>query len=84
MSLLWPEGLPLTVECAGDATPLRLRLQGGWHTVAVVSARWRVRQGWWRAGYWREYVTVATHGRLLLTLARDLPAGTWRLVYLHD
>lgn len=84
MSLFWPEGLALVVSCAADATPLRLRMHGRWHTVTLVGARWRVRRGWWRGGAWREYVTVATESRLLLTLGRDVPHGMWRLIALHD
>jgi hypothetical protein len=84
VSLVWPDGLVLRVECATDATPLRLRMHGRWHSVAAVSVRWRIRRGWWRGGHWREYITVATQSRLLLTLGRDLPGGTWRLVYVHD
>jgi hypothetical protein len=84
MSHVWPDGLPLEVVCDELGAPQRLRLRGGWHSVAEVAARWRVRKGWWRAGRWREYITVATTGRLLLTLARELPDGGWELLYLHD
>lgn len=84
MSHVWPDGLPLDVVCDAEGTPLRLRLRGGWHHVAEVGARWRVRKGWWRAARWREYVTLATAGHLLLTLARELPDGPWELLYLHD
>jgi hypothetical protein len=81
---VWPDGLPVEVQCDGHDTPLRLRLQGRWHAVAEVSVRWRVRRGWWEQGRWREYVTVASSGHLLLTLARELPTGAWTLLYLHD
>lgn len=84
MSHLWPEGLPLEVRCDELGAPARLRLRGSWHAVSEVAARWRVRRGWWRAGPWREYVTVATAGGLLLTLARDLPGGPWAVIILHD
>lgn len=84
MTHVWPDGLPLEVQCDADATPLRLRMAGQWHAVAEVSARWRVRRSWWETSRWREYVTVATTNRLLLTLARELPAGAWSLLYLHD
>ncbi len=84
MTHVWPDGLPLEVRCDDEGAPLQLRLHGRWHIVAEVSARWRVRKGWWRAGRWREYITVATTGRLLLTLARELPQGGWELIYLYD
>jgi len=84
MSQRWPDGLPLETHCDALGAPLRLRLQGRWHPVAEVSARWRVRRGWWRDGHWREYVTLATQSRLLLTLARELPQGAWILIALHD
>ena len=84
MSHVWPDGLPLEVRCDAEGTPTQLRLHGRWHMVAEASARWRVRKGWWRAGRWREYVTVVTSGRLLLTLARELPRGPWELIYLYD
>jgi len=84
MTHMWPEGLPLEVQCDPQETPQRLRLRGRWHTVAEVSVRWRVRRGWWEAGRWRDYVTVATRSHLLLTLARELPTGAWSLLSLHD
>lgn len=81
---LWPAGLPLEVQCDELGAPARLRLHGGWHPVAEVAARWRVRRGWWRGGHWREYATVATAGRVLVTLGRELPEGQWVVVALHD
>jgi hypothetical protein len=84
MTHVWPDGLQLEVQCDAMETPTRLRLRGQWHTVEEVSARWRVRRGWWERGRWREYLTVATSSRLLLTLARELPDGAWALLYLYD
>lgn len=84
MTHVWPDGLPLDVQCDALDTPTRLRLRGRWHVVDEVSVRWRVRRGWWEVGRWREYVTVATTSHLLLTLARELPNGAWALLYLHD
>ncbi len=84
MTHSWPDGLPLEAECDALGAPARLRLGGRWHSVAEVTARWRVRRRWWRGEPWREYVTVATASRLLVTLRRDLPAGPWALVALHD
>lgn len=84
MTHVWPDGLPLEVQCDALGTPVRLRLHGGWHSVAEVGPRWRVRRAWWAVGRWREYLTVATTGRLLLTLARELPDGAWALLYLYD
>lgn len=84
MTHIWPDGLPLEVQCDDEGTPLRLRLDGRWHRVAEVTTRWRVRRGWWQAARWREYLTVATADRLLVTLARDLPDGAWALLFLFD
>lgn len=84
MAHLWPDGLPLDAACDELGAPVRLRLRGRWHAVAEVTARWRVRRGWWGAGRWREYATVATAGGLLLTLARELPGGAWEVIVLYD
>ena len=84
MSHCWPDGLPIEVVCDPLEAPARLRLRGRWHTVVEITARWRVRRHWWRAPRWREYVTVATESRLLLTLVRELPRGAWVVMVIFD
>lgn len=80
----WPDGLPLTLEPGLLDVPRRLRLDGRWHTVEAVVTRWRVRQHWWRAPCWREYLTLATDRGCLVTLMRALPHGAWQLSQLYD
>lgn len=80
----WPAGVPIELEPGAPDVPRRLRLHGRWQQVAAIVTRWRVRQHWWRAPLWREYLSLATSGGCLLTLVRELPHGEWRLSCLYD
>lgn len=84
MTCLWAEGDPCAVVLDTDGLPAHLRWRGGQHTVAAITNRWRVDEGWWLRRTWREYVTLTTSSGLLLTLFRDLDSGAWYVQRLYD
>lgn len=84
MTCLWSEGDPCAVTLDADGLPARLTWRSGRHTVATITNRWRVDEGWWLRHTWREYITLTTDSGLLLTLFRDLDSGAWYVQRLYD
>jgi hypothetical protein len=83
---LWPEGEPVQVAAGPAGTPQAFLWRGGWHPVAAVANRWRVRVSWWilEGEAWQEYIKLTTTDGLLCILAHDLRSDAWRLVRLYD
>ncbi len=86
MTRLWRQGEPIEVELRADGLPMRFRWRGGWHGVAHVANRWRVRVNWWlpTAEATREYIKLTTTDGLLCTLYRDLRDGAWYCARVYD
>ena len=68
----------LEVETSAAGTPLRLRLNGGWHDVTLLRRPWRIDQHWWRGEpVRRDYYRVAPENSPPLTLYHDLVTDEW-------
>jgi hypothetical protein len=84
MSRLWPDGLPLQVQCDTLGRPVAVLIGGRRRRVREIMTRRRRRGAWWQHEFWQEYLTLVTDDRLIMTLLRDLPDGGWRLLRLYD
>jgi hypothetical protein len=84
MTLLWPEGEPVTVQGDELGTPHSFSWRGGTHRVQGIAKRWRVDYGWWRRRIWREYFKLHTDTGLLVILYHDLLGRKWYLQRLYD
>jgi hypothetical protein len=84
MTLLWPQGEPITVDSDALLTPQAFVWQGQPHPVQAVSKRWRVDVEWWQQRVWREYFKLTTQTGLLVIIYRDLLTGSWYLQRLYD
>jgi len=92
MTQLWPEGVPIAVETAGEEL-VAFRWQQHRHRVQTVVERWVVHDEWWRDEIWRAYVQIETVDGLLCVIYQDLLAlspaaeqsgGAWFLERIYD
>ena len=68
----------LEVEAAGDGTPLRMRIGGGWQDVTPARRPWYVDQHWWRGEALRRvYYDVVPEDGPPMTIYRDRESGAW-------
>jgi hypothetical protein len=86
MTRLWPAGDPVSVIAAEDGTPKQFFWHDRWHTVAMVTNRWRIQSSWWLPGAsaQREYFKLTTTDGLLCALYRDLLEDVWRCARVYD
>ena len=61
-----------------------IRLDGRWHALERVTARWRVETDWWRAPVRRDYWRCLLAGGECVELCLDRAGGAWTLVRRYD
>ena len=84
MTRLWPQGVPIEVQCGPQGQPQQLRWQGRPHRIIAIPRHWQVDSDWWRERVWRAYYKISTDSGLLLVIYEDLAAGGWYLQRLFD
>ncbi|MEZ4767206.1 MAG: hypothetical protein R2844_02125 [Caldilineales bacterium] len=83
MTQIWPEGMPIDVETAGE-DPAAFRWQGGRQRVRSINEQWVVHDEWWRDEIWRRYLQIETADALLCVIYHDLLTDAWFLERLYD
>lgn len=86
MTLLWIDGLAITVHTDAQGGPLHFDWQGRRHTRRRIVQSWEIDVDWWteHGRIHREYWALITTAGLLCVLYRDCLCNEWRLVRLYD
>ena len=74
----------VAVRSRPDGGIAAVRLEGRWHALERVTARWRVETDWWRAPVLRDYWRCLLQDGDCVELCLDRGEGAWTVVRRYD